>query len=530
MFKMAKVGGEDLTSHSNRGHNAHRALLRQFSKSSKLPNVYQIKGVFWNFTRAAQYNDVMNILLPSEVLNCLLGDNADLDKFVSLDGRPELAEVKEEYCSRMSMGPSGDVACLSLWGDSAPFGSQNSVALILFNILSGSVRQRFWIASFTKRMMCQCGCSGRHTLQPIMQCIAWDLKWLMLGKWPSRRHDDIKFKDSHFENDGERAGRVGNKSMRLRACLVRVRGDWEWFKNAFCLRGWKEDVNGHVCFLCSCKANELQLFTSTALWRHRPYESIGTLMATERFRQSPLLNLPGFILSYAMPDFMHTSCLGYVQYLLGNVFWEVWRSYGGTLNHSVEACARILWLMNLVAAQNDLEQPITNLTLGLFKQESKPPKLRLKAAHGRYVLHVWMHMLNEALPHDTRHDEMRRLCVFHLQMCYNEIKAWLPEESPPVLRTRGSQSLILYGELSREAILAGDIWAIFWRCYPKMHLMAHCLEETVDNPAESWNYEDESNIGLASEISENLYANTLHRSLIPRFRILPENCLKDQET
>eukprot|EP00974_Lingulodinium_polyedra_P093019 9012835-Lingulodinium_polyedra.AAC.1 len=49
-------------------------------------------------------------------------------------------------------------------------------------------------------------------------------------------------------------------------------------------------------------------------------------------RPSPIWQIPGFIIRYCVPDFMHVSCLGIVQYLTGNVMRELFRELGGTRN------------------------------------------------------------------------------------------------------------------------------------------------------------------------------------------------------
>ena len=64
---------------------------------------------------------------------------------------------------------------------------------------------------------------------------------------------------------------------------------------------------------------------------------------------SPIWAIPGFLISYCAPDFMHTSCLGIVQYLNGNVMWELSRELGGNYSTWVHACGCFENTMKLAA-------------------------------------------------------------------------------------------------------------------------------------------------------------------------------------
>jgi len=212
----------------------------------------------------------------------------------------------------------------------------------------------------------------------------------------------------------------------------------------------------------------------------------------------------------------------------GNIMWELFKVYGGTLTKTLEPCARILWLLRTMAKQVGVDCPIAELCLTMFRAKgesgTKRPKLKLKAADSRYILHLLVLILEKAAPRATQHDQIMYLAAWNLDQCYQEMKRWQPDTSPSLLQRHGRQSLILYFELAREARQKGDRYGQFWRIVPKMHLFVHCLEETKDNPQDGWNYKDESEIGHAAEICELLHPSTVHKQLIKRWRILPENC------
>ena len=66
---------------------------------------------------------------------------------------------------------------------------------------------------------------------------------------------------------------------------------------------------------------------------------------------SALFDVPGFLLEYVKPDWMHTVCLWFLQYLEGCVTWELCTTVGGTSTEFgilirylvAETCAHAAW-------------------------------------------------------------------------------------------------------------------------------------------------------------------------------------------
>ena len=141
-----------------------------------------------------------------------------------------------------------------------------------------------------------------------------------------------------------------------------------------------------------------------------------------------------------------------------------------------------------------METPINDLTVTMFRNQSKAPKLKLKAAHGRHFLPVLREMLRSFFPIDTDHSKLRYQCVHNLYMCYYEMDHWV-DGGPSTERIEkfSRQHLILYGELSKNAL--SDL---LWRLYPKHHLFCHIGADATDNPKSSWNYALEGEIGDAA--------------------------------
>ena len=96
-------------------------------------------------------------------------------------------------------------------------------------------------------------------------------------------------------------------------------------------------------------------------------------------------------------DWMHLADLGILQPCLGNVFSELWRGLGGTRSKPSLACDKLLNLLKVAAKDLGTVVPVADLTLGMFHvAEKKRPKLKTKAAEGRYMLPI-VHRLLQVL-------------------------------------------------------------------------------------------------------------------------------------
>ena len=91
-MEFAKTGGRDLT---KPGHHAHRALMTKFEKTSAMPNVYQAETVFWNHKTGRQYTAVINMLLISEILDCIIRRGRSVSELVDTSGKPLLEATKK---------------------------------------------------------------------------------------------------------------------------------------------------------------------------------------------------------------------------------------------------------------------------------------------------------------------------------------------------------------------------------------------------------------------------------------------------
>ena len=125
-------------------------------------------------------------------------------------------------------------------------------------------------------------------------------------------------------------------------------------------------------------------------------------------------------------------------------------------------------------------------------------------------------------PIETPHQQLRTQCLRALHDVYVHMVKWGPE-SRKLISTRVRQHVILYSELAKEALAKigpTQHW-LFWRMYPKHHLILHVCEDqvyTIGNPRETWAYGDEHQIGRASDIAGKLHPRTVSKVLMQQYR------------
>ena len=499
--------------------NAARDLRREFNTHTDVPLVYEAEGVFWNRRLLEQYKAKVKFVLPFEVM-MQFGSGFDVSEYNALSDTQEgLRNDLAEWCQNLSITDRGDIAVASLWGDAAPYHSRGRDQVILFawNIISGIWHRRYWLCAMGARQACKCGCSGRCSFAIIWDVLAWVGRVCMTGVYPSCRHDGTPFSESTFANDKRRAG-LGGKPLPFKLAFLRARGDWSWYKQALSLQGWANaSINSRTCWICKATRRNMSEFSLTASWRatrltHREY-------ITEVYEQgrhlSGLFKLPAFQLKYVLIDLMHTGDLGVILDCIGNVFYENFRSSGGTAQRHAEPCSRILYLIKVVAHELQMPAPINDLTIGMLRLRGGPPRLKVKAAEARDLLKICLKMLQMFFPPNSEHDQTRFRCVETLYWFYMELDAWDPATSPDRIASLARRHCLLYAQLSFEQAPGSKTWRIF----PKHHLFVHLAELATNNPRDDWAYADEAAIGVASTLAESVHPTHLQRMLVVRWRV-----------
>ena len=131
-------------------------------------------------------------------------------------------------------------------------------------------------------------------------------------------------------------------------------------------------MHRNICWVCQAgmgDVHECYDFTASASWRT-------TLLSQQRFWEesaresrfvSAILEFPGFHLSFLRPDWMHMADLGTLQYLQGNLLWDVFTKLGGVFRRSKAACGKIQSMLSMCASRLGLEQPFHSLVVTMIR-------------------------------------------------------------------------------------------------------------------------------------------------------------------
>ncbi len=222
---------------------------------------------------------------------------------------------------------------------------------------------------------------------------------------------------------------------------------------------------------------------------------------------------------------MHASCLGYVQYLLGNILVDVFRRLGGVVNRAADTLAEIVSMIKAGAKALALERPPVNALTWSMLHSKSGPKLKTKATEGRHLATVMEFVLRVFLPPRSSHEHMAYTCLHNLVQMYDVLKHWA-DGSGPAAASHGRRSLVVYGELFKASLEErgnNTQGYMRWRVVPKMHLLQHILEDqvfTMGCARDAWCPLDESEIGAAVKVAESCHPSTVHRAVIEKHRAL----------
>lgn len=128
--------------------------------------------------------------------------------------------------------------------------------------MEGNVGTGGWIRKKVESRMdtVKLDCKGFHTIDELNKVYAWSMTSLATGQCPEARHDGEPW------SDHDRRSRIGG-SLRLRAGLLQVRGDWAWLCENFRFRHY---ANEHFCWLCEATHTGLLNYLNLAAdapWR-----------------------------------------------------------------------------------------------------------------------------------------------------------------------------------------------------------------------------------------------------------------------
>jgi len=428
------------------------------------------------------------INLPLELVEMLakFGEKAALLETDGMEPRTKdhLEQVKAELGTLDLLG-------LGIWIDGVPYNYDRSESLeaVAMNLpgLSGELKNlRLPITVIPKHFV-----ATGETMHDICEIILWSLRHLALGVHPSCRHDGKAWTPA----DRARAALSG-QSIRQRAALVEVRGDWLMMKEVFHLPGWKEKAG--CCWRCKATPDSFRDASSTAPWRTERlshWELLERMLRAGR-TLNPLLSAPGIRSHCFKVDWLHSMDQGVAADFVGNLFWMLLPKMAAPNRKAKLKCLHLE--IKKFYLEYDIEAKIPTLTQGMIKKQNASPKIRGKAA------------------------EVRALVPFARLAAEKFLSSGDPVESTVIQMSKHLEQL--YGTLSSSCIFRQDLMADnskhfcmlysgleeisrhkrgpVWRIKPKFHLMQEMCEMTDGAaPARSWTYRDEDFGGSAANMS-----------------------------
>jgi hypothetical protein len=501
------------------GSNVLRDFQRQMKKWTHMPELYQATVPLWDKHTNSQIFGNLFFLLPHELLPLLVRGN--LNAWTSFDESVrELQHVVANWREKnLVADDTNNLVAMSVWGDSAPYNTRDSLILFLWSALSGDNQDRFWITAFPKQSMCNCGCHGRHTFDGVWRVLSWSFKALLSGKYPEKRHDETPF--GKLVGDRNRAKQAG-KDLNVRGCCIQSRGDWSWHKQCADLQDWVQSSvkPKAVCWLCQANNHDLPYWDASkeAKWRFRPRTTHATFIASRLATNSyisGIFSIPGFVLDYFGVDFMHVADLGVTQYFLGAVLFTLFLEMGGVISRPGEACGKLMTLIKMFARKVGIDAPINTLTLTMFRASASAGcKFKGKASECRYLVPIVLLILRIAFPAETDVAKLRLECAEQLAAMYRAVLDW--DATTKVKASDAARKFVIkYCELQQYYNNN-----LIFKIVPKFHMLIHCIERlrTEGSIKRSWCYADEQAIGKAVEIAAKGHPKTICRTVMEKYR------------
>ena len=494
-----------------------------------MPDLYQARIPLWCPIKGLQVVALCSFLLVYEMLDWAIGDNP-VAEYTSNDDKPYLNRTMEGWKTKVGIDVNEPCIGIGVWGDTAVYHTRDSVMLALWSVVTGAhTRSRHWFFACGKRQMCDCGCSGRCTMDAVWEVMRYCLVVMKTQVYPYFRHDGVPFEHSTLLGDSRRARWAGNRRVKARGGCIQKRADWAWHKCMIGLIGWQgEGIGSRVCFKCLAgkKRHSFRHFGLSATWRRTTQTHRAFMESARRDGRyvSAIFTWPGFELSYVSCDLMHCADLGITQYLEANVLLEVFEiKLHGVYSDPGPAMTDLNFFLHCCSRHiGQARPPVARLTFLQIKPKKGNPKMKTKAAETRNLLPVIEYLLTEYFPPEDEYEHIRLQCVQAMNNVYKELYSWDPVLSPARISEFGRKHCLLYGELQRRCLeLPRRGVTTRWHIYPKHHQFLHIVEEQVyecDNPASNWCYFDENSIGLCSTLAEGCNPRFLHTALLRKYR------------
>ena len=390
--------------------------------------------------------------------------------------------------------------------------------------------KRFFFYGLSKKLLCNCGCEGYHTIDALNWVFAWSMVTCMLGVFPTRRHDGSAF-TAHDRRNRKR-GR-----MSCRAALLQVRGDWEWLTQAFRLRHYGADF---FCWMCRASQAGPHSYLDTspdAPWRSTimSHEQYIEQMAQLAQAPSKLFLAPFFRYEYFCVDSMHAIDLGVFPDFAGSLFYLEIASK--TLHNNY--AAGLAFLNAELQAYYSCNKGLSaiELTLPAVKpSDGGAPSLKAKAAACRHLgpFLVYLAQRHARVGFQLEDDRLAQYSAEYRELvvkcaeffvAYHSSCETVPF-SPEYCKASMLGFLAAYNQLRqlfRRGVPPEEHSSQPFGARPKFHIADHLVSEKIflyGSPRQFWCYGDEDFIGLIKRICvQTRHPRTMEARIVAKYAL-----------
>ena len=466
-----------------------------------------------------------------------------------------LADLIRKWGAHPNVGISealDQVAVLGLHCDGVPYttssrvGASKSIFAASMNVASApddrlrARRQPLFL--LRKARLCDCGCQGFHSFQQLFDVLAWSLTILATRDPPTCRHDGSPW------TPHDRRARLDFSGGLPRAALLQVRGDWDFFAQAFRVRS----TSSHqFCWLC--QATQIPgPFCYTCMDPDADHRS--TLISNESYIQacmaehsepSTLFRSPGFSLQHLAIDSMHAGDLGAFQDFMGSLLWlEISnRQWPGNRAAKLQRLNTELSEYYAANASRKLSQ-IGHITqLMIFPASLGYPYLKAKAAQTRHLADFGLALAHRHMQGSPDRPPLRFRAGHHLHGRHDEHlhfvteaaegmvgyhRACAAEAFDPVAcknsMYRFLQSMSALNAMWRDGLEDRHHSVQPFHIRPKFHILQHLVEDQLllwGSPSRAWCYRDEDFVGSVKKVaSKSKNPATLEKVMTEKLMLL----------
>ena len=348
------------------------------------------------------------------------------------------------------------------------------------------------------------------TLDTLLKRLSWSFNVLLTGSYPA--HDWLGRRIPYSSSSPPQF------HSKLRGALVQIRGDWEFYKQAFHFPAWNTKIN--MCYLCraSNDHNELTFsdFSDDAGWR----QTIWTHEKYMRHVRRSALAIPillsyvhGLRLECVTVDVLHTIDLGITSRILGSLLVVL------VLKRGVLGGSNIPEKLQMLQARLKAwysRAQVTSKYRGKFTRDrlydaAGFPQLSGKAAALRHMSRFVLELMSSFCD-GSDHDKLM-LSMIQLLVRFYEIldtnSMYFSREVIEEVAFIGDSVAKMYGILANTAYAQK---VKLWKVTPKLHMWLHLTLWQValwGNPRFWWTYPDEDLVGVMMEVASSVHPRTL---------------------